>query len=243
MLTGESASPALRAAERRNFLTERQYIKTCLFPADLALPSEHCVYISQPQYHIDMMLGTGTSGTLFLHDYSVANEVLQKISNEPARYHLNSFTQTRLKQYQDVNTQLAQALNPLMSEIKQRLQENNFTVVHVAGVYYDLTGDNNANFINGVYGKGSSGTFYLSPGSQIDRDIYNYDFIGWGETFTEADNPLSYALMDAFQQQLSPHVDTVYFLGKNDNTGFSEPAAMVSKEKAGLYCMTLQKYA
>lgn len=230
------------AAEHRSFLAERQYITASLFPKDLALPPEHCVYIPQPQYHIDMMLGGGVTGTLFLHDYSLAGEVLQKISSDPESHNLDNFTLNRLKQYQDVNSQLAQELNPLMSQIKQLLREHDFTVVNVAGVYYDLNGDNNANFINGVCGKGTSGIFYLSPGSQVDRDIYNYDFIGWGGTFNDTDNALSYALMDAFKHQLSPHIDSVYFVGKTDNTGFAEPAAMVSKAKAGLHCITLQKY-
>lgn len=230
------------AAEHRNFLAERHYITTNLFPKDLALPPEHCVYIPQPQYHIDMLLGGGMAGTLFLHNYSLTGEVLQKISSDPESHNLDNFTLNRLKQYQDVNTQLTQELNPLMLQIKQHLQEHDFTVVNVAGAYYDLTGDNNANFINGVCGKGTSGIFYLSPGSQIDRDIYNYDFIGWGGTFNETYNPLSYALMDAFKQQLSSHVDSVYFVGKTDNTSFAEPAAMVSKAKAGLHCVTLQNH-
>jgi hypothetical protein len=214
------------------YLAQLQFVKTEIFPAELCCKAEEISYVPQAAYHLDLMMAPGPKGSVFVQDYDLAVQLLQKLLENAKALELSDTDVQQLHSFIATTSTLRNDLKPLLAEVKAELIKAGFTVIPTPGAFFGLNDKKeplNINFLNCLTGFSpkTGHYFYIASGAQTNGRL--------GEV-----------LMDAYAEFLTSHCSNtvVYFAGRDptNERDFSEAMEDLNRTKSqlGPHCLSYE---
>lgn len=212
--------------ERATEFLVRQELTKSAIATDLGIDVQNLVFISQPDFHIDMQLRPTRPGEVLVNDFA-ANEAL--IDNALTRATPGSWEETELQTMRLRNRETAAVMAPVMAQISQQLKAGGLTPIPAPGVmdtspsgnfppeaYSNNSNRDNVRFVNFMNAVPST-----RMGSNEQIYLTNATSIG----------PLQAAYSDYLRDNLG--VEQVYFLGSDEGGANAPNIAEISLMRGG----------
>ena len=188
----------------------------------LGVDVEDVRYLNLPKDHIDMHLRPGPNGVMFMNDFSLSINIINKLLSSP-KYS----SKLSIEEIQTLKTFKADAIKEeavnrdYYKKMKDQLRNSGFDVISIPGVFSngkEKESEISVNFINGITATGNKGRYFISNGSNL---------------------PI---LNNIFASILSNYgIDNIYFVGRNlDKTNF-DSSTESNNARGGIDCRTLER--
>ena len=215
------------------YLAQREFVKKYIFPQELECEAEDITFVPQAAYHLDTFMTPGPNGSMFMQDYNLAIQTLQKIQQNAKELKLTKSDLEQLDHLITTTTLISRDLTPLLNKVKENLVEGGFSIIPTPGAFFGSDPHNPTqksqiiNFLNCITGFSpkTGHIYYIAAGTKTEGVLGDVLMNAYGEFLQSQSNNLA-----------------VYFAGRNpeDPTDFSEAMRDMNELQLGPHCLSYE---
>lgn len=157
----QAVTPEIKERARR-FLAELELTKQ-LIADNIGLPVERTVFVTQPDFHIDMYMRPAHPGEVMVNHPAMCMALIDEALKDPTATEWQKAELQQMKQSAQIELQY---LGPMYDQLMTELGNAGLIVIPTPGVFYGK--DRLANFMNAQPGTTDQGeTYWITIGSSI----------------------------------------------------------------------------
>lgn len=130
MMKAKPADAKAREKEAKQFLAKLDLVKD-IFAEDTKIPRDQLIFVSQPDFHVDMHMRPVGPGQIMINDFGENIKLIDEALKKAAK---GSPEEKQLQTMRKHATEMQKSMGPVMDQIKKQAQQGGLEVASAPGV-------------------------------------------------------------------------------------------------------------